>query len=220
MCTPSATRPRPDGSPGPDVNARSNTARKKLGYSDQDALLPRGVRQQVLEEVRHRLRARQGGDAVLRITDNGVQRGTCLRCMLPRHVGQTDSPPVASMLTGNVPIPSGIADDVRPEMPEFAFRGIGMLTGRADPCHAGGKARCYARKRPDGGESRAADDSRARSGTEQAQPGQRLGEDLFALAEREPHLELPGLRMVIEHRARDGHDARSVRQLPAELQAA
>src|SRR5580693_330243 len=51
------------------------------------------------------------------------------------------------------------------------------------------------------------------------QPGQRVGQDLVALAEREPHLRPPGLAVVVEHRVRDRDHARLARQVAAELHA-
>src|SRR5690348_12809694 len=55
---------------------------------------------------------------------------------------------------------------------------------------------------------------------QRGQPGERLGQDLLLLAEREPYLELPGVGVVVEHDARDRDDAGRIRQLAAELQAA
>src|SRR6266568_852495 len=64
----------------------------RLGGGDQDALLPRRVGQQVLEQVRHRLGARQGANPVLGISHNGVQRRAGFGGVLPRHVGQSGLP--------------------------------------------------------------------------------------------------------------------------------
>src|SRR5258707_13790013 len=57
-------------------------------------------------------------------------------------------------------------------------------------------------------------------GTQDAEPGQRVGQDLFPLTERKPHLELPGIGVVVEHDTGNRHDTSRVRELAAEFQAA
>src|SRR5258708_8034322 len=54
--------------------------------------------------------------------------------------------------------------------------------------------------------------------TQLPEPGQRLGQDLFFLAERKANLELPGIGVVIENDTGNRHDAGRERQRPAELQ--
>src|SRR5689334_533867 len=51
-------------------------------------------------------------------------------------------------------------------------------------------------------------------------PGQRLGQDLLLLAERKPHLGLPGLGVVVKDDTGNRHDAGLVWQFAAELEAA
>src|SRR5689334_14975521 len=74
--------------------------------------------------------------------------------------------------------------------------------------------------RPDNKRCGRRDRCRLAGRTQDSEPAERLGQDFFLLAERKPHLELPGVDVVVENDARNRDHTRLIRELATEFQTA
>src|SRR5262249_28883778 len=89
-----------------------------------------------------------------------------------------------------------------------------MLTAPGRSCHA-----LLTYDHTDGRKNAAIETGGRLSGAQDAEPAKRLGEDLLLFAERKAHLELPGVRVVVEDNTWNGHHAGLVGQFAAEFHA-